>query len=67
LPLPLAPDAIATHPAFETAVHAHVGADAVTATVAVPASAVRFAPWGAIVNVHGGGGGGGGGGGAAAA
>jgi hypothetical protein len=67
LPVPLAPDAIATQAAFEIAVHAHVGAEAVTATVPVPASAVMFAPGGAIVNVHGGGGGGGGGGGAAAA
>ena len=51
---------MAIHAAFEVAVHGQVGADAVTVTVAPPASGPTSAPGGAIVNVHGGGGGGGG-------
>lgn len=59
LPFPL-PDApvIVMNEVLLTAVHAHVGADAVTVTVSVVAFASIDAVSGAMVNVHGGGGGG---------
>ena len=57
LPVPAPPAAMAIHAAFDVAVHEQVGADAVTVTVAPPASGPMSAPVGAIVNVHGGGGG----------
>jgi hypothetical protein len=62
--VPLAPLAIVSQLAFDAAVHVHVAADAVTATVPVVRSAPIVALVGAIVKVHTGGGGGGGGGGA---
>ena len=61
LPLPVPLGSTVIQPAFDVDDHVHVGADAVTVTVAVPASGPTFAPVGAIENVHGGGGGGGGG------
>ena len=61
LPVPLAPLVTVSHGAFEAAVHAHDGADAVTVIVPVPPSAVTVAVVGEIVKLHGGGGGGGGG------
>jgi hypothetical protein len=39
LPVPLAPDAIVTQPAFDAAVHEQVGADAVTLTDPLPPDA----------------------------
>ena len=59
LPVPLAAPAIVSHGALAVALQAHDGADAVIATLAVPALAPRFALVGAIVKLHGGGGGGG--------
>jgi hypothetical protein len=56
LPVPLDPFASVSHGAFVDALQLHDGADAVTVTVAAPASAPRFALPGAIVKVHGGGG-----------
>jgi hypothetical protein len=41
------------HAAFDTDVHVHVGAEAVTVTVALPASGPMFVPCGAIVKLHG--------------
>jgi hypothetical protein len=56
LPVPLDPFASLSHGAFADALQLHDGADAVTVTVAAPASAPRLALPGAIVKVHGGGG-----------
>lgn len=42
LPAPLAADAMVIHPAFETAVHAHVDADAVTAIDPLPPAAATL-------------------------
>jgi hypothetical protein len=58
LPLPVPPpEAIAIHSgAFDADVHEHVGADAVTVTVALPASGPMLALVGAMLKVHGGGG-----------
>lgn len=53
LPEPLLPLAIVSQLAFEVAVHAHVGADAVTATVPVLPSAATLAFVGAMLKVHG--------------
>ncbi|HKB13058.1 MAG TPA: hypothetical protein VKD69_20480 [Vicinamibacterales bacterium] len=56
LPAPLAPAVMFNHDAFAVAVHAHVVADAVTVTVALPPSAPIAALGGAIEKLHGGGG-----------
>jgi len=56
VPVPLDPFAIDSHGVVVDALQLHDAAEAVTVTVAVPASAPRFAVVGAIVNVHGGGG-----------
>jgi len=56
LPVPLDPFASVSQGAFADALQLHDGADAVTVTVAAPASAPRLALPGAIVKVHGGGG-----------
>jgi hypothetical protein len=66
LPVPLAPELIDSHEVAVDAVHAHVGADAVMATCAVPA--LDPGDWLVAdnVNVHGGAAGGGAAGGAAA-
>lgn len=53
LPVPLAALVIVSQPAFDVAVHPHVGADAVTAIAPLPPSAPMFALDGAMVNVHG--------------
>lgn len=60
VPLPVPDDdplLTVNHGAFATAVHAHVGADAVTATDPEPPVSATFCDAGAIVNVHGGAGG----------
>ena len=53
LPVPLAADAKVIHGAFDAAVQAQVGADAVTVTEPLPPAAATFWPLGEIVNVHG--------------
>ena len=52
LPLPVAPALIVIHGSLLVAVHAHP-VPAVTATVSVPAAAVRLAEAGEMVSVHG--------------
>ena len=52
LPVPAPPETIVIHPALDTEVHVHVGAEAVTVIVALPASGPRFALGGAIVKVQ---------------
>ena len=64
-PAPDAPLVTISQSAFDVAVHAHAGADALTTTLPLPPAAATVSPPGEIVKVHGGGGGGGGGGGAA--
>jgi hypothetical protein len=56
LPLPDPLPDTTIHPAFDADVHVHVGADAVTVTVALLASGPMLALLGAIVNVQGAGG-----------
>jgi hypothetical protein len=56
LPVPLEPLAIVSHGVLVAALQLHEAAEAVTVTVAFPASAPRLAFGGAIVKVHGGGG-----------
>jgi hypothetical protein len=56
LPVPLDPPGIVSHATLVDALQLHEAADAVTVTVAFPASGPRLAFDGAIVNVHGGGG-----------
>ena len=56
-PVPDEPLFTVSHGALAVAVHAHVVADAVTATDPEPPVSATFCDAGAIVNVHGGGGG----------
>ena len=56
LPVPEAPPVTVSHGAFALAVHAHVLAEAVTATVPDAPVSATFWPVGEIVNVQGGGG-----------
>jgi hypothetical protein len=55
LPVPPPPETMVIHPAFDSAVHVHVGAEAVTVTVVLLASGPIFALVGAIAKLHGGG------------
>jgi len=59
LPVPDAPLTIVSHGSLAVAVHAHDGAEAVTATDPDPPVSGKRWPLGAIEKVHGGGGGGG--------
>jgi hypothetical protein len=60
LPVPEAPLLRASHATLAVAVHAHVAADAVSATEPEPPTSATVCEVGAIEKVHGGGGGGGG-------
>jgi hypothetical protein len=53
LPVPPPPETMVIHTAFDTAVHVHVGAEAVTVTDALPGSGPMFALGGAILKLHG--------------
>jgi hypothetical protein len=59
LPVPAAAPVSVNHAALVLAVHAHVAAEAVTATEPEPPLSATSCDAGEIVNVHGGGGGGG--------